>query len=108
MTTGIQGLRYLIVAFEVMIVMTLSRLQAKLLDAAEAICLNPDKVEAAYLGRQLIQATLPHKNPGEIPAWSRTNGNLTLTIRPGWDDKKTNQLATSTACFPAVLVLDYH
>ena len=44
--------------------------------------------EAAYMARQLVQATLPHKNPGDVPAWSRRNGNLTLTIRPGWDSKK--------------------
>lgn len=57
--------------------------QSKLLDAAEAIRLDPDKIEAAFIARQLVQATLPHKNPGDVPLWSRTNGNLTLAIQPG-------------------------
>jgi hypothetical protein len=30
-----------------------------------------------------VQATLPHKNPGDVPLWRRTNGNLTLGIQPG-------------------------
>lgn len=62
--------------------------QSKLLDAAQAIRLDPDKVEAAFIARQLVQATLPHKNPGDVPLWSRTNGNLTLTIQPGQDKGK--------------------
>lgn len=56
---------------------------SKLLNAAEAIRLDPDKAEAAFIARQLVQATLPHKNPGNIPLWKRTNGNLTLGIQQG-------------------------
>jgi hypothetical protein len=47
----------------------LKRQHLKLLDAAEAIRLAPDKTEAAFMARQLVQATLPHKNPGDLPAW---------------------------------------
>ncbi|WP_052888125.1 replication protein RepA [Thermogemmatispora carboxidivorans] len=57
--------------------------QNKLLAAAEAIRLAPDKAEAAFIARQLIQATLPHRNPGDVPLWKRKNGNLTLGIQPG-------------------------
>jgi hypothetical protein len=60
----------------------------KLLDAAGAIRLDPDKTEAAFIARQLVQATLPHKNPGNVLLWSRTNGNLTLTIQPGQERGK--------------------
>ncbi len=58
----------------------LSRAKSKILDAAEIIFAEraSDK-DAAYLARQLVQATLPHTNPGDVPAWSRTNGKLTLT-----------------------------
>lgn len=38
----------------------------------------------AFLTRQLVQVTLPHSNPGNIPIWSRTNGNLALSIKPDW------------------------
>jgi len=63
----------------------ITRQQHKLLDAAAAIRLDPDKAEAAFMARQLVQATLPHRNPGDVPLWKRTNGNLTLAIRPGID-----------------------
>lgn len=61
----------------------LTRQQLKFLDAAEAIHLDPDKAESAFMARQLVQATLPHKDPGNVPLWTRRNGNLTLTIQPG-------------------------
>ncbi|MBV8844136.1 MAG: hypothetical protein JO307_15115 [Bryobacterales bacterium] len=41
------------------------------------------KKDAAYLPRELVQVTLPHKNPGNVPLWTRTNGNLTVGIQPG-------------------------
>ncbi len=59
----------------------------KLLDAAQEIRSEPDAAEAAFMARQLVQCTLPHANPGNIPLWRRTNGNLTLGIQPGYDLK---------------------
>jgi hypothetical protein len=41
------------------------------------------KKDAAYLPRELVQVTLPHKNPGDVKQWKRTNGNLTVGIQPG-------------------------
>jgi hypothetical protein len=41
------------------------------------------KKDAAYLPRELVQVTLPHKNPGDVQQWKRTNGNLTVGIQPG-------------------------
>lgn len=36
------------------------------------------------MARMLVQATLPHRNPGDdVREYSRTNGDLTLTIQPG-------------------------
>jgi hypothetical protein len=61
----------------------ITRHHLKLLDAAEAIHFDPDKAESAFMARQLVQATLPHKDPGNVPLWTRRNGNLTLTIQPG-------------------------
>jgi hypothetical protein len=57
-----------------------------LLDISAQIFDEPaTKQDAAYLPRELIQVTLPHKNPGDLPVWRRTNGNLTLGIQPGAD-----------------------
>lgn len=44
----------------------------------------PDALDKAFLARNLVQVTLPHSNPGDVPVWGRTNGNLTLTIKPDW------------------------
>lgn len=84
--------------------MPLTHQQNKLLDAAVAIQLDPDKTEAAFLARQLVQATLPHKDPGSIPAWSRTNGNLTLGIQPGWDHKKHRSVGYPYGTMPRLLL----
>ena len=54
----------------------------KLIDAAVDIRQNPDDYERSYMARQLVQCTLPHSDPGNVSVWSRTNGQLTLAIRP--------------------------
>ena len=64
--------------------------QRRLLEAAERIRTDrPTLDDLAYMARELVQVTLPHRNPGDVPEWTRSNGNLTLSIRPGWtaDDK---------------------
>lgn len=76
----------------------------KLISIAGDIRLDPDKAESAFIARQLVQATLPHKNPGNVPAWSRTNGNLTLTIRPGWDEKKGEVVGYPYGTIPRLLL----
>jgi hypothetical protein len=48
---------------------------------------NPDAIEKAYMARHLVQCTLPHSDPGNVPIWRRTNGNLTLSVRPMLDPK---------------------
>jgi hypothetical protein len=64
----------------------LTRAHNRLLEAAESIWSDrAAEKDAAFMARQLVQATLPHKNPGTVPLWKRTNGNLTLAIQPGID-----------------------
>lgn len=64
----------------------LTRAQNKLVDYSVAIYGEAaTKKEAAYMARELVQCTLPHKNPGDVPAWSRKNGNLILGIQPGFN-----------------------
>jgi len=36
-----------------------------------------------YSARFLVQTTLPHRDPGGVEAWSRKNGNFSLTLQPG-------------------------
>ena len=63
-----------------------SRSTLRLLDAANILRDAPEDTDRAYLARQLIQCTLPHSNPGNVPIWSRENGRLTLSIQPEYSD----------------------
>jgi Plasmid encoded RepA protein len=67
--------------------------QKRFLEAAERIRADrPTLDDFAYMARELVQVTLPHRNPGDVPEWRRSNGNLTLSIRTGWTtDQKTGR-----------------
>ena len=59
----------------------LTRHQTQLIEAASQIVENwPGRDELAYMAKHLVQVTLPHSDPGDVPAWTRTNGDLTLVI----------------------------
>ena len=64
---------------------------------------NPDATDKAYMARQLVQCTLPHSNPGNEPIWSRTNGNLTLSIQPHID-RKTRKALYPYGTIPRLLL----
>lgn len=49
--------------------------------------------EIGFLARVFTQTCLPYKNPGDVPAWGRTNGRLSLVVQPGvYMDERTNEL----------------
>lgn len=61
------------------------RQTAKIIQAATEIQQDaPSDQDKAFLARQLVQTTLPHADPGNVPVWSRTNGNITLLIQQGF------------------------
>ena len=37
----------------------------------------------AYMARVFAMTSLPYRDPGELPGWSRTNGALELVMQPG-------------------------
>jgi hypothetical protein len=76
----------------------------KLLDIAATIRLDPDAIERAFMARQLVQCTLPHSNPGDVPVFTRRNGNLTLTIQPGWDTRKNMSAGFPYGTIPRLLL----
>lgn len=77
----------------------------KLLDQATAIWSSaPTPEEIAYMARQLVQATLPHSDPGNVPIWTRRNGNLTLGIQPGVDFKTGKSYGIPYGSIPRLLV----
>jgi hypothetical protein len=79
---------------------------SNILDAAVRIQMepNPSEQDKAFLTRQLVQATLPHSDPGDLPAWQRKNGNLTLVIRPGWDSQKNAAVGYPYGSIPRLLL----
>lgn len=83
---------------------SISPQKIKLISIAGDIRLDPDKTESAFMARQLVQATLPHKNPGNVQAWSRKNGDLTMTIRPGWDEKKEKIIGYPYGTIPRLIL----
>lgn len=42
------------------------------------------EAELGFMARLLVQATLPHSDPGPVPAWGRRNGALSMVMQPGW------------------------
>lgn len=66
--------------------MTLTKQQIQIIEAGSLIALDrPTDQDKAFLARQLVQTTLPHADPGDVPVWSRRNGQGTLIIQRGYD-----------------------
>lgn len=64
-----------------------TRAQLRLVDARTQIAEHPQPHpdDLTFGARELVLATLPHQSPaGDPPEWTRQNGRLTLSIRPGW------------------------
>jgi hypothetical protein len=83
-----------------------SKILKKRIDAAVEITMNPEpnEYDKAFMARQLVQVTLPHSSPGNIPVWKRTNGNLVLSIRPGWDTTKDKPIGYPFGTIPRLLL----
>lgn len=82
-----------------------TRAQSKIITAAEAIYQDaPDPDELAFLARELVQCTLPHSDPGQVPFWARTNGNMTLSIVSGFDPIKTQLVGYPYGSIPRLIL----
>ncbi len=66
----------------------------RLIEAAAEIMGEPNLTDRdrAFMARQLVQATLPHSDPGNVPIWIRRNGRLTLAVRPYYDRQQQRHL----------------
>ncbi len=73
---------------------TLTPTTRRLIEAAADIMGEPNLTDRdrAFMARQLVQATLPHSDPGNVPIWIRRNGRLALKVRPYYDDKRQMHL----------------
>jgi hypothetical protein len=84
----------------------LTRTQSRILDAAEAILQDPhvSDQDRAFIARQIVQVTLPHADPGDVPVWKRSNGQLTLSIRPAWDHQNNRIRGYPYGTLPRLLL----
>lgn len=59
--------------------------RALVVSAAEIMSDHPTPDDYAFLARQLVQATMPHTDPGNVDVWMRQDGDARLMIRRGYD-----------------------
>jgi hypothetical protein len=79
--------------------------QNKLLDAAAEISQEqPHDEDLAYMARELVQCTLPHRDPGQVPFWVRTNGNVTLSIGSDYDPKTKKLVGYPYGSIPRLIL----
>lgn len=45
----------------------------------------PTAADIAFMAVFLVQCTLPHSDPGDLPIWTRRNGGVMLAIQQGYD-----------------------
>lgn len=56
------------------------------------------------MARELVQCTLPHSDPGQVPFWARTNGNITLSIVSGVDPRKMKLVGYPYGSIPRLIL----
>ncbi len=79
--------------------------QRKLVQSSELILgAAADPKDAAYVARELVQASLPHSNPGDVPLWTRANGDVTLAIQPGMNIRTGKSYGFPYGTIPRLLL----
>lgn len=81
-----------------------SRDALKLVEKAVEIKEDP-LGDPAFLARFLIQCTLPHTDPGNVPVWRRKNGKYTLRIQPGWDERTDRSMGYPYGIMPRLILI---
>lgn len=80
----------------------------RLMDTAEAIRATPalEDDSLTFMARALVQATLPHSDPGDVRAWGRENGDFSLSIEPGYiiQNKQPVSLGIPYGVIPRLLL----
>jgi hypothetical protein len=56
------------------------------------------------MARQLVQYTLPHSNPGNVPVWKRSSGNMVLATQPGIDLDTEKSIGYPYGAIPRLLL----
>jgi hypothetical protein len=81
------------------------RQKRQAVEAVKIYTTPPTADDLAFIAREFILCTLPHSDPGDVPAWSRTNGNLTLGIQPGFNHKTGKSYGIPYGTIPRLLLV---
>jgi hypothetical protein len=65
---------------------------------------TPEPRDKTFTAKPLVLATLPHSDPGNVPAWKRVNGDYALIIRPGWDARTDQPVGYPYGVIPRLLL----
>ncbi len=84
---------------------TSRRQQRQAVEAVQIYTTDPTKADLAYIAREFILCTLPHSDPGNVLAWSRTNGNLTLAITSGIDGQTGKPYGIPYGIIPRLILV---
>jgi Plasmid encoded RepA protein len=82
----------------------MSPVKRRLIETAIAVQDAPNAFDRSYLARELVQCTLPYRDPGPVPSWSRRNGTLRLGITPGWDFVRNESIGFPYGTRPRLLL----
>ena len=64
--------------------------------------------EVTFMSSILVQATLPHSDPGDVEAWGRSNGDAQLYIQPGvekGEDGEYQKIGLPYGSYPRLLLV---
>jgi len=81
------------------------RQQRQATDAVQIYTTPPTSDDVVFLARELILCTLPHSDPGDVLMWSRTNGNLTLAIKAGVNEKTGKSYGVPYGIIPRLILV---
>lgn len=65
---------------------------------------TPKDIEPLFLAKYFVLATLPHRDPGDVPIWKRVNGTYTLSIRSGWNNQQDRPYGYPYGTIPRLLL----
>lgn len=87
----------------------LTKTQIRLFNGAMAIRQEDarDAKSIKFMARSMVLATLPHSDPGDVPAWGRKNGGYSLVIQPGYtidDNGKPKNIGVPFGVIPRLLL----
>ena len=73
--------------------------------AIEIYTTSPTSDDIVFMARELILCTLPHNDPKDVLSWSRKNGNLTLGIKTGVNEKTGKAYGIPYGTIPRLILV---